>query len=320
MFRSPRKTIANCNNVCTVSLPLTEIDINVIVRRVTEAIGMTSLGDFPDVNIEDVSEGNVLVYNEAKRVWQNTNHLDGSRTSLTIKTSENSDGKLANGELAYDFDDGILYIGKDDKLIEIGGSLITDNIHVEQNQAGDGSVITIGSKDSDSVKLFNPMIRLNGSFVSLDDYIQYYIENKSQHTSIATDTIDNGLKITEDTLDHHIQYRITLNGDVWSIDNNTVSFENLPKVHHKDGQYYDVVDTSTLPSSIVAAIIKANGGNDSSKGKRVVYHDGTSENIKSASIGTYVDINEDQQLYVNQIDVLDGGAYDQQPDTDVEQQ
>lgn len=318
MFRSPRKTITNCNNVCTVSLPLTEIDINVIVRRVTEAIGMTSLGDFPDVNIEDVGEGNVLVYNEAKRAWLNTNHLDGSKTSLTIKTSENSDGKLANGELAYDFDDGILYIGKDDKLIEIGGSLITDNIHVEQNQTGDGSVITIGSKDSDSVKLFNPMIHLNHDFVSLDDYIAYFIENKSQHTSIATDTIDNGLKIDDHPRDHHIEYRITLDGDVWSINDNTVSFENVPKIRHDD-EYYDVIDTSTLPSSIVAAIIKANGGADSSKGIRVVYHDGDSNGIKSASIGTYININESQQLYVNHIDVFDGGAYDNQQ-SDVEQQ
>ena len=314
MFRSPRKTIANCNNVCTVSLPLTEIDINVIVRRVTEAIGMTSLGDFPDVNIENVGEGNILVYNEAKRAWLNTDHLDGSKTSLTIKTSENSDGKLANGELAYDFDNGILYVGKDDKLIEIGGSLITDNIHVEQNQAGDGSIITIGSKDSDSVKLFNPMIRFNGDFVSLDDYIRYFIENKSQHTTIATDTKNNGLEIIEHDKDHHIQYQITLNSNVWNIDDDTVRFKKLPKVYHQDdGKYYDVVDTSTLPSSVVAAIIEANG--DSSGGRRVIYHDSTSNDIKSAGIGTYIDINESQQLYVNHIDVLDGEAYDQQPDT-----
>lgn len=78
MLRNPRKTLQMCNNKVTVSLPLTEIDIEEIIDRVSEAIGRTSVGDIEDVDLETygLQSGYILVYDSISQKWQSTNYLD----------------------------------------------------------------------------------------------------------------------------------------------------------------------------------------------------------------------------------------------------
>jgi len=77
MYRSPRRTLANCNNVVSVSLPLTEIDLTVIADRVVETIGLKSLEDLGNVDTETygVETGSILVYNSEIQKWQSTTRL-----------------------------------------------------------------------------------------------------------------------------------------------------------------------------------------------------------------------------------------------------
>lgn len=67
-----------CNNKVTVSLPLTEIDIEEIIDRVSEAIGRTSIRDIEDVDLETygLQSGYILVYDNISQKWQSTNYLD----------------------------------------------------------------------------------------------------------------------------------------------------------------------------------------------------------------------------------------------------
>ena len=81
MYRSPRRTLANCHNVVSVSLPLTEIDINVIIERVAEAIGRTSIADIEDVDLNTfgLEDGSLLIYNSVTKTWQSSTYLDRQR-------------------------------------------------------------------------------------------------------------------------------------------------------------------------------------------------------------------------------------------------
>lgn len=86
MLRNPRKTLqCNCNNV-TVSLPLTEIDIDEIVTNVIEVLqnggsellcNILSLDDLKDVNLRShvVEDGSVLIYDQAEGQWIPTKSL-----------------------------------------------------------------------------------------------------------------------------------------------------------------------------------------------------------------------------------------------------
>ena len=78
MLRNPRKTLQMCNNKVTVSLPLTEIDIEEIIDRVAEAIGRASIADIEDVDLTTYGlyDGYVLVYDHISKKWQSTNYLD----------------------------------------------------------------------------------------------------------------------------------------------------------------------------------------------------------------------------------------------------
>ncbi len=59
-------------------MPLTEIDIEEIIDRVSEAIGRTSIGDLEDVDLETygLQKGYILVYDNISQKWQSTNYLD----------------------------------------------------------------------------------------------------------------------------------------------------------------------------------------------------------------------------------------------------
>lgn len=67
-----------CNNKVTVSLPLTEIDIEEIIDRVVEAIGRPSIANNEDVDLTTYGlyDGYVLVYDHISKKWQSTNYLD----------------------------------------------------------------------------------------------------------------------------------------------------------------------------------------------------------------------------------------------------
>ena len=78
MLRNSVKQLQCANNVVTVALPLTSIDIDEIVNRVSETIGRTSIGDLEDVDTDTfgLNDGYVLVYDEITQKWQSTNILD----------------------------------------------------------------------------------------------------------------------------------------------------------------------------------------------------------------------------------------------------
>ncbi len=78
MLRNPRKTLQMCNNKVTVSLPLTEIDIEQIIDRVVEAIGRTSLSELEDVDLQSfgLKDGSLLIYNSISQTWQSSTYLD----------------------------------------------------------------------------------------------------------------------------------------------------------------------------------------------------------------------------------------------------
>lgn len=81
MYRSPRRTLANVHNCVSVSLPLTEIDINVIIERVVEAIGRTSIADIEDVDLNTfgLKDGSLLIYNAITETWQSSTYLNRQR-------------------------------------------------------------------------------------------------------------------------------------------------------------------------------------------------------------------------------------------------
>lgn len=86
MLRNPRKTLqCNCNQV-TVSLPLTEIDLDEIVNSVIDILqnggsemlhDILSLDDLKDVMIDKntLKDGSVLVYEESSGHWIPTTRL-----------------------------------------------------------------------------------------------------------------------------------------------------------------------------------------------------------------------------------------------------
>ena len=81
MLRSTRRTLANCNNILSVSLPLTDIDIEMIINRVAEAIGRTSIADIEDVDLQTfgLKDGSLLIYNGVTETWQSSTFLDRQR-------------------------------------------------------------------------------------------------------------------------------------------------------------------------------------------------------------------------------------------------
>lgn len=81
MYRSPRRTLANVHNCVSVSLPLTEIDINVIIEKVVDAIGRTSIADIEDVDLNTfgLEDGSLLIYNDVTKTWQSSTYLDRQR-------------------------------------------------------------------------------------------------------------------------------------------------------------------------------------------------------------------------------------------------
>ena len=78
MLRNSVRQLQCTNNVVTVALPLTSIDIDEIVNRVSETIGRTSIGDLEDVDTDTfgLSDGYMLVFDEITQKWQSTNILD----------------------------------------------------------------------------------------------------------------------------------------------------------------------------------------------------------------------------------------------------
>lgn len=78
MLRSPRRTLANTYNCVSVSLPLTDVDIEMIINRVAEAIGRTSIADIEDVDLQTfgLEDGSVLIYNAVTKTWQSSTYLD----------------------------------------------------------------------------------------------------------------------------------------------------------------------------------------------------------------------------------------------------
>lgn len=81
MYRSPRRTLANTRNCIAISLPLTEVDLNVIIERVAEAIGRTSIADIEDVDLATfgLEDGSLLIYNAVTETWQSSTYLDRQR-------------------------------------------------------------------------------------------------------------------------------------------------------------------------------------------------------------------------------------------------
>lgn len=78
MIRNSKSVLQCVNNVVTVALPLTSIDIDEIVNRVSETIGRTSINDLEDVDTDTfgLSDGYMLVFDEITQKWQSTNILD----------------------------------------------------------------------------------------------------------------------------------------------------------------------------------------------------------------------------------------------------
>lgn len=78
MIRNPNHVLQCTNNVVTVALPLTSIDIDEIVNRVSETIGRTSIKDLEDVDTDTfgLQDGYMLVFDEITQKWQSTNILD----------------------------------------------------------------------------------------------------------------------------------------------------------------------------------------------------------------------------------------------------
>ena len=78
MLRNPKKTLQAINNCVTVALPLTSIDIEMIIEKVLEQTGTCALGTMPDIDFETegVEDGSVLVYKAELQKWQSTKKLD----------------------------------------------------------------------------------------------------------------------------------------------------------------------------------------------------------------------------------------------------
>lgn len=78
MLRNPKKTLQAINNCVTVALPLTSIDLDIILEKVVDIVGTHSIENMTDVDFETygVEDGSLLVYNKALQKWQSTKTLD----------------------------------------------------------------------------------------------------------------------------------------------------------------------------------------------------------------------------------------------------
>ena len=78
MLRNPKKTLQAINNCVTVALPLTSIDLDVIIDKVLEQTTSNSIGNMSDIDFatEGVEDGSMLVYNAEIQKWQSTKKLD----------------------------------------------------------------------------------------------------------------------------------------------------------------------------------------------------------------------------------------------------
>ena len=78
MLRNPKKTLQAINNCVTVALPLTSIDMDVIIDKVLEQTTSNSIGNMTDIDFatEGVEDGSMLVYNAESQKWQSTKKLD----------------------------------------------------------------------------------------------------------------------------------------------------------------------------------------------------------------------------------------------------
>ena len=79
MLRNPKKTLQAINNCVTVALPLTSIDLDVIIDKVLEQANIANnIGNMSDIDFatEGVEDGSMLVYNAEIQKWQSTKKLD----------------------------------------------------------------------------------------------------------------------------------------------------------------------------------------------------------------------------------------------------
>lgn len=77
MLRNCQKALQCVNNVVTVALPLTSIDLDELITKVSEAIGRTSISNIEDVDTETygVKNGSLLIYDEVTKKWQSSTYL-----------------------------------------------------------------------------------------------------------------------------------------------------------------------------------------------------------------------------------------------------
>lgn len=78
MLRDPRKTLQAVNNCVTVALPLTSIDIDVIVQHVLQTIGDFKIDKLVDVDLETygLRDGSLLIYSQKNNKWQSSTYLN----------------------------------------------------------------------------------------------------------------------------------------------------------------------------------------------------------------------------------------------------
>ena len=77
MLRNSTKTLQCTNNVVTVALPLTSIDVDEIITQVADTIGRSSINSLEDVDTDTygLDNGYVLVYDSITQKWQSTQYL-----------------------------------------------------------------------------------------------------------------------------------------------------------------------------------------------------------------------------------------------------
>lgn len=76
MLRNPKKSLQAINNCVTVAMPLTEIDVDYIADKVTGRLEyVDNLSEMQDVDLRNLEEGSLLVFNEIEQKWQSTRKL-----------------------------------------------------------------------------------------------------------------------------------------------------------------------------------------------------------------------------------------------------
>lgn len=76
MLRNPKKSLQAINNCVTVAMPLTEIDVDYIADKVTSQLEYVDhLSEMQDIDLRNLEEGSILVFNELENKWQSTRNL-----------------------------------------------------------------------------------------------------------------------------------------------------------------------------------------------------------------------------------------------------